>query len=144
MGFRYPTWDDWERFLESPNDIDAARGEFFLGTIADVLQLIEEAKKGAVSVSLAERMQHIRALLNGSLVVRYLLRILELDQQALLEAVFEDPSGQELWSEVANKDTRPWRTLRRLVLRDHDNRGFGDQPYREMEAFFAEEPGRNG
>jgi hypothetical protein len=144
MAFRYPIDEDWERFLASPNDIGAAGEDAFLGTIADLLQRIELAKKGRIDVSLPDMKQQVRALLDGDLVGQHYLRVLELDLQALQEAMFESDSDDALWREVANKNTRPWRTLRRLVLRDHDNRGFGDQPYLEMEAFFGEEPERNG
>ncbi len=66
-----------------------------------------------------------------------------------MHAAFDvDPTlgeaGVQLWSETANKDIRPWRTLRRLVLRPLEHRWWGDEPYRQMEAYFGEEAGRHG
>ena len=87
--------------------MEAARDESFLGTIADVLQTIESAKKLRDSLSLPE----IKETIRGSLVGQDILRILELDQQALLEAVFEDNSGQALWRRFMGSGGSPasWR-----------------------------------
>jgi hypothetical protein len=92
--------------------------------------------------------QH-RGLRRGRIVYEGILHTLDLDREALVNAAFAgspygDDDATTLWSEVATTEIRPWRTLRRLVLRPHDNRWWGEEPYRQMEEYFGDEQGRNG
>jgi hypothetical protein len=146
---RHPTREEWLRFLANPNDCEEFVGIAFIGTIADILQLAEECKKGTGPMGLRAFEERHKALCEGQLVAGGMLHTLELDRESLLEAAFtgspyEDEEGITLWSEVATKDIRPWRTLRRLILREVGYRWWGPVPYLMMEELFGEEAGRNG
>jgi hypothetical protein len=143
---RYPTREDWLHLLANPEEWQGPEGLSFIGAIADLLQLAEECKKGS-DLSLAAFEEGCKLLLNGPIVSSGLLHIRELDQETLMDAMFDvdfeqGEAGIRYWSEVATKDIRPWRTLRRLLLRPLYH-WFEDEPYRQMEAYFGEEPGRN-
>lgn len=149
METRHPSRADWIRFLTNPDDCEGLVDVVYIGTIADVLQLAEECKKGAGPMGLGAFEQSHDALCRGRIVTQGILHTLELDRESILDAAFsgslyEDEEGITLWSEVATKDLRPWRTLRRLVLRPHEYRWWGVDPYNMMEEQFGEEPGRNG
>jgi hypothetical protein len=144
---RYPTTEDWQDLLANPGAWQGAEGMAFIGTIADLLQLGEECKKGN-GMSLAEFEERCQLLLDGPIIAEGLLHIRELDQETLVDAMFDvnyeqGEDGVRFWSEIARQDIRPWRTLRRLLLRPLDH-WFEDEPYRQMEEYFGAEPGRNG
>lgn len=149
MEARYPTDKDWDEFLASPNSWEGTAGIAFLGTIADVLQRAELCKKGAGAFDLATFVQRFEALRQGPLCTGGILHILALDPESFVDAAFDvdlaqGEAGVRLWREIANKDIRPWRTLRRLVLRPLEHRWWGEEPYQQMEEYFGEEAGRHG
>jgi hypothetical protein len=148
VNIRYPAWDDWKALLDSPAQWNGPPDTAFVGTIADLLQLAEDCKKHGGAGDLAAFKVRCRALLSGAIVQAGILHLRELDQETLVNALFDvdfghGGAGVRYWSEVDTKDIRPWRTLRRLVLRPL-HQWFEDEPYRQMEAFFGEEPQRNG
>jgi len=146
---RYPTREDWLRFLANPDNCEGLIGIAYVGTIADILQLAEECKKSNNPMGLTEFERLHGELRRGRLIAEGILHTLDLDREAILDAGFtgspyEDDDAMTLWSEVSVTTIRPWRTLRRLVLRPHEYRWWGTEPYRQMEEYFGEEQGRNG
>ncbi len=149
MQTRYPTREDWLRFLDQPDNCDGIEGVFFMGTIADVLQLAEECKKSGNPMDLSAFAHRHHTLCRSRVVTAGILHTLDLDQAAIVDAAFSkfdygEDESMKLWPEIATTAIRPWRTLRRLVLRPHDNRWWGTDPYDQMEAYFGEEQGRDG
>lgn len=149
MKVRYPTESDWNQFLASPDAWVGDDSTAFVGTIADVLQRAEACKKGQAALDLVTFQLRFEALLQGRLCADGILHILNLDPESFMDAAFdvefaEGEAGVRLWPEIANKDIRPWRTLRRLVLRPLEHRWWGEEPYRQMEEYFGEEAGRHG
>jgi hypothetical protein len=148
MDVHFPTLEEWIRLVTDPDNRQGREGEVLVGTIADVLQVAERCKKGRAGMEVREFHSGWETLRRGRLIASGTLHVLGLDQEGLLDALFDTDrskgeAGVSLWTAVVGTETRPWRTVRRLILRPLDSRWWGDGPYEQMEAYFGEEPGRN-
>jgi hypothetical protein len=143
------TLADWRALLQSPDERERRRGEFLLGTIVDVLQIAERCKKGQEDFNGVGFRTGWDALgENAGLFEDGTVQMYGLDQACLLAALFDwdreqGDQGITLWQEAADRSTRPWRTMRRLILRPTEERYWDQGLYDAMEQLFGEEPDRN-
>jgi hypothetical protein len=129
------TLDEWERLLGG--QVVPSGQVPALGTIMDVLELAEAAKKGRRSLderAFRTAWKQLReaggALRDGRLFLACL------DQDCLAESLFEErqgPSAINLWAAVMGTATTPAHSVRRLILRPSDTKWWGDDAYEEME-----------
>jgi hypothetical protein len=140
---------DWHALLHDPNERERRRGQFLMGTIVDVLQVAEGCKKGdAVALSAFRAGWEALNEVPGGLLQDGTLQLCALDKDCLLDALFDwdrtlGEEGISLWAPAADPTTRPWRTMRRLILRPTEQRYWDQDLYDVMEQMFGEEPDRN-
>jgi hypothetical protein len=135
--------------LQHAEERERRRGQFLLGTIVDVLQVAEECKKGEAR-DLAVFRAGWAALGEkpAGLLEDGTLQLYGLDKDCLLAALFDwdREKGEEgivIWDQAADRTTRPWRTMRRLILRPTEQRYWDQGLYDAMEEMFGEESDRN-
>jgi hypothetical protein len=143
------TLAEWCAILLHPEERERRRGQFLLGTIVDVLQVAEGCKKGE-SGGLAAFRAGWAALWESpdGLLEKGMLQLYGLDKDCLLAALFDwdrdkGDEGIEIWDQAADHTTRPWRTMRRLILRPTEQRYWDQDLYDAMEGHFGKEPDRN-
>jgi hypothetical protein len=149
MGPHLLRLEEWRDLLLAAAERERRRGEFLLGTIADVLQIGEGCKKGQWLEEGAFCAGWDALRQEGGLLEDGTLLLLGLDQNALREALFDDERGRgdegiAIWEWITEPGTRPWRTVRRLLLRPTEERWWDQDVFDAMEEMFAEEPDRNG
>src|SRR4051794_8271126 len=116
------TPDEWEALLRGH---PVPKGQApALGTIMEVLEVAETAKKERGSLSQSafrEGWNHLRgpgeALRDGRVFLA------SLDQNCLTESLFDQSQGAatvNLWTEVVGTSMTPARSVRRLILRPSD------------------------
>jgi hypothetical protein len=140
---------EWLNLLLAAGERERRRGEFLLGTIADVLQICEGCKKGRAIQEGAFRAGWDALRQERGLLEDGTLLLLGLNQNALLEALFDydreqGDEGIVIWERITEPGTRPWRTMRRLMLRPTEERWWDQDVFDAMEQLFGEEPDRNG
>ncbi len=135
--------------LRHPDERERRRGQFLLGTIVDVLQLAEGARKGnALDLAVFRAGWNALGEKPAGLLEDGTLQLIGLDKDCLLAALFnwDRERGEEgvgIWDQAADRTTRPWRTLRRLILRPTTQRYWDQDLYDAMEQMFGGEPDRN-
>jgi hypothetical protein len=141
---------EWSTLLQDADERERRRGQFLLGTVVDVLQIGEGCKKGQEAFDVATFRAGWEALREtpGGLLEDGTLQLYGLDRSCLLAALFdwdreEGEQGICLWSPAADRRTRPWRSMRRLILRPTEERFWDQDVYDAMEQMFGEEPDRN-
>jgi hypothetical protein len=139
---------EWIAILQDADERERRRGQFLLGTIMDILQIAEGCKKGSGIEEDAfragwEAMRERAGLLEDGTV-----QLLGLDREELLDALFDHDrrhgeEGVSIWA-LVQRETRPWRTMRRLMLRPTEQRWWDQDTFDAMEEMFGEEPERHG
>jgi hypothetical protein len=144
------TLAEWRALLQHPDERERRRGQFLLGTIVDVLQIAEWCKKEQEAFDTAGFRAGWEALREkpAGLLEDGTLQLHGLDRDCLVAALFDwdreqAEHGMSLWEEAANRKIRPWRTMRRLILRPTEERYWDQEIYDAMEQMFGEEPDRN-
>ena len=143
------TLAEWRALLHDPGERERRRGDWLLGTIAEVLQIAEECKKGGsfVGSGFHAGWNALREQPDGLLEEGTLL-LLGLDKAGLVDALFEwdrelGDEGVTPWPPAADPHVAPWHTLRRLILRSQQS-WLDPQVYVAMERLFGEDSGRHG
>jgi hypothetical protein len=123
MDVQLLTLREWHALLHDADERQLRRGQFLMGTIVDVLQLAEGCKKGeAVALSALRAGWEALNEAPSGLLQDGTLQLYGLDKDCLLDALFDwdrtrGEEGISLWGPAADPTTRPWRTMRRLILR---------------------------
>jgi hypothetical protein len=114
-----------------------------LGTIMDLIELADRAKKGrghfhegAFRQGWKKCRTQDGALNDGSVC------LVSLDQDCLAESLFDHCQGScavKLWPLISNTTTTPSRSVRRLILRPSETKWWGDAAFHEMEDGLGEE-----
>lgn len=106
-------------------------------SIADVVELCENQKKGVGKIS----SEHLRQAIRKLVVTGFsedAIYISSLEREDLSECLFE-PDGT-LWTEAAQRHIPPLHSVRRLTLRHTESRWWDEDLYQQMETFFVIEP----
>ena len=117
--------------------------EILISSIADLLHICEDCKKGNLNKDLRWFEERLAELVNNtqSLLNRGAISIAELDHDTLNRALFEREQNIVigLWSKAANQQITPRRSVRYLTLKIVDESvWWSEDVYLQMEQYHAD------
>jgi hypothetical protein len=117
--------------------------EILISSIADLLHICEDCKKGNLNKDLRWYEERLRELVDDpqSLLNRGYIHIADLDHDTLNKALFEREQNivVEFWSEAANPQITPRRSVRYLTIKKADDSvWWSEDVYLQMEQYHSD------
>jgi len=117
--------------------------EILISSIADLLHICEDCKKGNLNMELRWYEERLAELIDNpqSLLSRGYIYIADLDHDTLNKSLFEREQNtvMGLWSEAANPQITPRRSVRYLTIKIVDESDWwSEDVYLQMEQYHAD------